>query len=77
MTGPPSAAARLWMQTATACATMPKTAHGSAVPVPGSTLPLGLVTALVTAMDTVTALAALLAMAHIMVGAAGAGSAAA
>lgn len=73
VTGPPSAAARLWMKTATACATMPKTVHEPTVPVPGSTLPLGLATA----MDAVAALAVLLARAHIMVGAAGAGSAAA
>ena len=65
VTGPPSAAARLWMQTETACATMPKTAHEPTATVPG--LGLGPATLLVMppemAMDTVTALAVVMAMA--------------
>ena len=69
VTGPPSAAARLWMQTETACATMPKIAHEPTVPVPGS----GLGPATPLAAPPATPLA----RARIMVGVAGAGSAAA
>ena len=59
-TGPLSAAARLWMKTATACATMPKTVHEPTATAPDSTL--GTATALATAMDTVAALAVVMAM---------------
>lgn len=64
VTGPPSAAARLWMQTETACATMPKTAHEPTATVPGSGLGPAtvLVMPLEMAMDTVTALAVVMAM---------------
>ena len=62
VTGPPSVVARLWMQTETACATMPKTAREPTATVPGSGLATALVMPLEMAMDTVTALAVVIAM---------------
>lgn len=61
-TGPPGVAARLWMRTETACATMPKTAHEPTATVPGSGPATVLVMPLEMAMDTVTALAVVMAM---------------
>ena len=62
VTGPPSVVARLWMQTETACATMPKTAHEPTATAPGSGPATALVMPLEMAMDTVTALAVVMAM---------------
>ena len=62
VTGPPGAAARLWMRTETACATMPKTAHGPTATVPGSGPATALVMPLEMVMDTVTAPAVVMAM---------------
>lgn len=62
VTGPPSAAARLWMRTETACATMPKTAHAPMATVSDSSLATVLVMPPEMAMDTVTALAVVIAM---------------
>ena len=62
VTGPPSVVARLWMQTETACATMPKTAHEPTATAPGSGPATALVMPLEMAMDTVAALAVVMAM---------------
>ena len=66
VTGPPSVVARLWMQTETACATMPKTAHEPTATAPGSGPATALVMPLEMAMDTVAALAVVMAMVWVL-----------